>query len=100
MLALVNTARPPTIQFMRTVTSGLNVLEVDAQTNSSGDIDVLRSALNKLESCEKAEVLDPRSRDGVSTFRLVVTFKPDAFTEVPEPAAAPAAEETQPEVQT
>jgi hypothetical protein len=58
---------------------------------------VFRSALNKLPGCEKAEVLDPRTRDGLSTFRLVVTFKPEAFTglDTPEPeVAAPA--ETQP----
>ena len=79
MLALLNTKRPHTIQFMRTVTSGLYTLEVRAQTNASGDIDVFRSALNQLPECEKAEVLDPTSRDGVSTFRLVVTFKPNAF---------------------
>ncbi len=85
MLALINTVRPPTIQFMRTVTSGLHTMEVDAQTHSTGDIDVFRSALNGLDGCEKAEVLDPRSRDGVSTFRLVVTFSPDAFTVVEEP---------------
>jgi hypothetical protein len=79
MLALLNSKRPPTIQFMRTVTSGLYKLEVEAQTNSSADINVYRAALNELPECEKAEVIDPRSRDGVSTFRLVVTFKPDAF---------------------
>jgi hypothetical protein len=91
MLALVNTVRPDTIQFMRTVTTGLYKLEVEAQTNASGDIDVFRSALNKLASCQKAEVVDPRSRDGVSTFKLVMTFRPEAFKEtapesVPEPA--------------
>ncbi len=79
MLAVLNAKRPPTIQFMRTVTSGLYKLEVEAQTSSSADINVYRAALNDLPECEKAEVLDPRSRDGVSTFRLVVTFKPDAF---------------------
>ena len=91
MMAIINSARPRTIQFMRTVTNGLYTLEVDAQTNSSGDIDVFRSALNKLPGCEKAEVHDPRSRDGVSTFRLVVTFKPEAFKAVDEPVPAPAA---------
>ena len=79
MLAVLNAKRPHTIQFMRTVTSGLYTIEVRAQTNSSGDIDVFRAALNQLPECEKAVVLDPASRDGVSTFRLVVTFKPDAF---------------------
>jgi hypothetical protein len=112
MLALVNTVRPRTIQFMRTVTNGLHTLEVEAQTSSSGDIDLMRSALNKLAGCEKAEILDPRSRDGVSTFKMVVTFKPDAFKEAAVPAVAPtpapapavvpapAATETKPEEQT
>lgn len=86
MLALVNTVRPRTIQFMKTATSGLHVLEIEAQTSSSGDIDVFRSALNRLAGCEKAEVLDSRIRDGLSNFRVVVTFKPDAFKVVEEPA--------------
>ena len=90
MLALVNGVRPDSIQFMRTVTSGLYKLEVEAQTSASGDIDVFRSALNKLAGCQKAEVVDPRSRDGVSTFKLVVTFRPEVFKEmVPEPVPAP-----------
>ena len=90
MLALVNGTRPDSIQFMRTVTSGLYKLEVEAQTNASGDIDVFRSALNKLASCQKAEVVDPRSRDGVSTFKLVVTFRPEAFKETaPDPVPTP-----------
>jgi hypothetical protein len=84
-LNLVNTVRPETIQFIRTATNGLLTLEVEAQTGSSGDIDVFRAALNALAGCEKAEVVDPRSRDGLSTFRLVVTFKADAFKVVAEP---------------
>ncbi|HTJ78277.1 MAG TPA: hypothetical protein VL357_04715 [Rariglobus sp.] len=79
MLAVLNSKRPASIQFMRTVTTALNKLEVEAQTASSADINTYRAALNELPECEKAEVLDPRSRDGLSTFRLVVTFKPDAF---------------------
>ncbi|TSJ76873.1 hypothetical protein [Rariglobus hedericola] len=99
MLAVVNTVRPPAIQFMRTVTSGLYTLEVEAQTSSSGDIDVFRSALNKLPGCEKAEVQDPRSRDGVSTFRLVVTFKADAFKSgIENPADVPALEASKPAI--
>ena len=79
MLALLNSKRPSSIQFMRTVTTGLYKMEVEAQTAASADINVYRAALNDLPECQKAEVVDPRSRDGLSTFRLVVTFKPDAF---------------------
>lgn len=110
MMAMVNTVRPRTIQFKNTTTNGLYTLEVEAQTNASEDIDVFRSALNKLKDCEKVEVVDQRIRDGLSIFRLVVTFKPDAFkaseAEAVEPVAAPVAPsvpaktESQPEVQT
>lgn len=100
MLALINTVRPPTIQFLRTVTKDLHTMEIEAQTNSSGDIDSFRSALNQLEGCEKAEVIDPQSRNGVSIFRLVLTFNPDAFTATEEPPApAPVAPETPAEPQ-
>lgn len=75
-------------------------MEIEAQTNSSGDIDSFRSALNQLEGCEKAEVIDPQSRNGVSIFRLVLTFNPDAFTATEEPPApAPVAPETPAEPQ-
>lgn len=106
MLNLVNTVRPPAIQFIRTATSGLYTLEVEAQTAASEEMDAFRVALNKLSGCEKVEVVDPRSRDGLSTFRLVVTFKADAFktaAEAHEEApVAPAAEseETKTEVKT
>jgi hypothetical protein len=92
MLNLVNTVRPETIQFIRTATSGLLTLEIEAQTGSSGDIDVFRAALKALDGCEKAEVVDPRSRDGLSTFRLVVVFKADAFKTVAEPVVPPPGE--------
>lgn len=95
MLALVNTVRPRSILFVRTSTGGLNKLEVDAKTGASGDIDLFRSSLNKLPGCERAEVLDPRTRDGQSTFRLVVTFRSDAFA-AKDPEAAPAPEASQP----
>jgi hypothetical protein len=102
MLALVNTVRPSTIQFTRTTTNGLYTLEANAQTSSTGDIDVFRSALQRLEACEKAEVPDVQSSNGISTFRLSVTFKPDAFAgngrpPQPEPAIpAPASIPTEP----
>lgn len=101
MLALINTVRPPMIQFTRTGTTGLLNMEIDAQTSSSGDIDSFRSELNALEGVDRAEVLDVRSRDGMSMFRLVITFEQDAFARgtapveaVPSAPAAPASTPT------
>lgn len=94
MLASINTVRPPTIQFVRTVTNGLLTMEIEAQTNSS-DIDSFRSQLNGLAGVDTAEVLDVRSRDGVSTFRLIVKFEEGAFAASAAPAAAEPAPATE-----
>jgi len=95
MLSLVNSVRPRTIQFIRTKTSGLYTLEIEAKTSSPMDVDGFRSSLKKLEGCEKAEVQNSSSRDGISIFRVVVTFAADAF----KPAAVkPAVEEPAPAV--
>ncbi len=96
MMALINTVRPPTIQFTRTVTTGLLTMDIEAQTNSSGAIDSFRSELNALDGINRAEVLDVRSRDGVSTFRSVVTFEQDAFARGTTPIEAPPASATPP----
>jgi hypothetical protein len=85
MISLVSASRPPSIQFTSTTTSGLYTLEILAQTAAQGDIDVFESALRQQEACERVEVQDLVSRPGVTTFKLLVTFKPDAL----RPAAAP-----------
>lgn len=83
MLATVNTARPRSIQFTRTGSTGRNGLEIEAQTASADDVDAFGAALRKLAELEQVEVRDLRARDGVTTFGLNVTFKP-------APAAPPA----------
>lgn len=85
MISVVSASRPPSIQFTSTTTSGLYTLEIQAQTAAQGDIDAFESALRQQEACERVEVQDLVSRPGVTTFKLLVTFKPDAV----RPAAAP-----------
>ena len=97
MLSLVNSVRPRTILFIRTKTNGLYTLEIEAKTTSPGDIDLFRSSLKKLDGCESAEVQNSSSRDGTSTFRVVVTFAPDAFKGVAtNPEASPPVTPTTP----
>lgn len=79
MIALVNEARPRTIQFIRTTTSGHYTLVIDGQTESVGDVAVYSAALSALPSCEKVELKGPDTRGRVATFIITVTFKPEAL---------------------
>ncbi|HXC02770.1 MAG TPA: hypothetical protein VNU49_08985 [Opitutaceae bacterium] len=79
MIALVSSCKPASVQFIRANTSGNYTLEIEAQTSSPGDVSGYQTALNGLAACAKVEVSDQRTRDGVSTFKFVVTFKPEAL---------------------
>lgn len=87
MISLVSTARPAAIQFLSTTTNGLYTLEVQAQTDAQGEIDAFQSALGRLPACERVEVQDLVVRAGVSTFKLVVTFKPEAVRPAENPTS-------------
>jgi hypothetical protein len=79
MITLVKEKRG-SIMFQKTTTStamGLYTLKIDAQTPNSGDLDVFRTALMGLPSVADVRVDNPVSRNGVTTFTLVITFKPD-----------------------
>lgn len=79
MLALVSERRPQTIQFLRTTTKGLYTVEVEAQTPNAADVGAYEVALRGLGTLERVETRDLRTRDGVTTFGLAVTFKPAAL---------------------
>jgi hypothetical protein len=78
MIGLVQ-AKPPSIYFLSVATSGLYTLEIQAQTNLPGDVDVYVSALRANPAFSSIEVPEQRSRDGVTLFRLVVVFKPESL---------------------
>jgi hypothetical protein len=79
MLTVVSEQRPPTVQFLRTATKGLLTLELEAQTPNAADAGAFETALRKLAEVERVETREMRSRDGVTTFLLAVTFKPGAL---------------------
>jgi hypothetical protein len=87
MISVASAVRPPSIQFTNTTTSGLYTLEIQAQTGAQGEIDAFESALRQQPACEQVEVRDLVVRSGVSTFVVIITFKPDAV----KPAAGPTA---------
>jgi hypothetical protein len=77
MITIVSEKKPASIQFTRTMTTGIDTLVVDAQTNNAGDIGVYENALKSLPTCENVEVrIQPSSGDAI--FTVVVTFKPGA----------------------
>ncbi len=81
MLAAINAPRPHSISFTRTGTgtgpNGRNALEIEATTGSADDVGTYETALRALPALDKVEIKDLRARDGVTTFALVVAFKPD-----------------------
>ncbi len=87
MISEINAVRPGTLQFLRTTSSGRNGLEIEASTTNADDVDTYESALIIHAAVEHAAVRELRARDGVTTFTLGVTFKPEAL---PAPAASAA----------
>lgn len=79
MITIVDSKRPRSVTFVHARTSGLNTLEVEAQTNVPNDLGVFQAALRQLPDLLKVDVQNPQLREGMQTFRLLVTFKPDAF---------------------
>ena len=74
MLALLNRPRPASIAFSRATTDTALALEVDAQTPNAADVGVYEAALRSMPELASVETRDLRSRDGVTSFSLAVTF--------------------------
>ncbi|HEV8073967.1 MAG TPA: hypothetical protein VGP21_07530 [Opitutaceae bacterium] len=79
MITLVSSCKPASVQFIRATTDGNYTLEIEAQTTAPGDVSGYQTALSGLPACSNVEVSDQRTRDGVSTFKFIVTFKPEAL---------------------
>lgn len=79
MITLLSQKRPKAIQFVRTTTVGLYGMEVDAQTSNAAEISAFKTALAEHPAFDSVEVREERSRDQLTTFILVVKFKPEAL---------------------
>ena len=85
MISMVADKKPASVTFVSATVTSLNTLDVEAQAATSSDLEAFRSALNTLSGCERAEFKGNRLVNGLTTFRVVVTFKPDAFNPVTPP---------------
>ncbi len=88
MISLVAAKKPASIQFLRASTSGLSTLNVDAQTNNAGEIGTFRTALETLPECDHVEVRLLGSRDNLTPFTLIVTFRPSALKPMAPPSSS------------
>jgi len=77
MLTIVSEKKPVSIQFLSTTTSGLYSMKVEAQTNSPSEISPYQQALGANPAVARVEVQEPRARDRMTTFTLIVNFKPE-----------------------
>jgi len=76
MLAAVYEKRPNSVQFTRVSTNGLWRMDIEAQTDNAADLRDFEAGVRKLATIEHVELRDPRTREGLTTFLLEVTFKP------------------------
>lgn len=78
MIDLAND-KPESVYFLSTEARDVNVLVIEATTRNSDDVEVFQATLRANPSFEKVELTPPDTRDGVSTFRVTLTFKPSAL---------------------
>jgi len=54
-------------------------LSLEAYTANPADVGVYQSGLRALPQLSQVDIQNQVSRDGISSFRLVITFRPEAF---------------------
>jgi hypothetical protein len=92
MITLLMEKRPALVQFNRFTTgltttaktgatvSGLYQIVAEAQTSNAADVTAYEAALNGNTAVfDRVEVENHGSRNGLTTFKLTVTFKPEAL---------------------
>lgn len=78
MINLAND-KPDSIYFLSTEARDVNVLIIEATTRNSADIGAYEATLRASAAFEKVDMTPPTERDGVSTFRITLKFKPETF---------------------
>jgi hypothetical protein len=75
MLALLNAARPASLEFIRASTAGPRQMEIEAQTGNAADPQAYEQVLGRTDGIEKVELRDLHSVGGRTVFLVSVTFK-------------------------
>jgi hypothetical protein len=93
MIKLLRAKLPPSVAFTRfttgttaeTMDGGLYQVVAEAQTNNAADVATYQSALEGDKAVFDRVVVDNHGlRNGLTTFKLTVTFKPEALKPLPD----------------
>ena len=84
MISMVAEKKPASVTFVSATVTNLYTLDVEAQAATSTDLDAFRSALNSNPGFASVEFKGNRLQNGLTTFRVVVTFRPEAFKAAPQ----------------
>ncbi len=79
MLALANVHRPAGVTFTAVAHKAGPSLEIEARTASAAEVGAFEQALAADAAVAKAEMRSIQGREGVTSFSLAVTFKPEAL---------------------
>jgi hypothetical protein len=79
MLAAANVHRPAAMTFTAVAHRAGMALEIEARTTNAADIGALEQALSADPLVAKVETRDIRGREGLTTFALTITFRPEAL---------------------
>ncbi len=77
MVSRASTTKPDSIRFVRVTTTDLYSIDVEATTMRPQDITSYQAALRQRPDLSKADIQNQVLSNGVATFHLVLTFKPD-----------------------
>jgi Tfp pilus assembly protein PilN len=86
MLALANVHRPAGVTFTAVAHKAGPVLEIEARTASASEVGAFEQALAADAAVAKAEMRSIQGREGVTSFSLAVTFKPEALRKAAQQA--------------
>ncbi len=79
MLAAANVHRPAAMTFTSVTHRSGMTLEIEARTTNAADVGALEQALSADPLVAKVETRDIRGREGLTTFALTLTFRPEAL---------------------
>ncbi|HEX2861755.1 MAG TPA: hypothetical protein VHN79_08945 [Lacunisphaera sp.] len=76
MLALLNGARPPSLEFVSASTVGPRKMEIEVQSGNAADPQAFEQALRRAPEIAGVELRDFRTSGGRTTFIAAIDFKP------------------------
>ncbi|MFZ5497231.1 MAG: hypothetical protein ACOZE5_18065 [Verrucomicrobiota bacterium] len=76
MLALLNSVRPASLEFVRASTVGPLQMEIEAQSGNASDPQSYEQALRRVAAVGEVELRNLRTSGGRTTFLVAVGFKP------------------------